>query len=147
MASVNKVILVGNLGKDPEIKNFEGGGMIAQFPIATTDSYFDKEKNQRIELPTDWHNVVVKRPGLAKVAQQFLHKGSQVYIEGRIKTKSYQTKENETRWITEVVVDELVLTGKAPGVPGSNHPAFESAATSEAPESVPTPAEGDDLPF
>ncbi|MBL7941369.1 MAG: single-stranded DNA-binding protein [Flavobacteriales bacterium] len=139
MASVNKVILIGNLGKDPEIKSFENGGMIAQFTLATVDSYYDKEQGKRIELPTDWHNIVVKRSGLAKVAQQFLHKGSQVFVEGKLKTRSYQTKEGETRWITEVHVDELVLTGKGP--------AQTEARPAVAPPPPMPPQEGDDLPF
>ncbi len=143
MASVNKVILLGNLGKDPEIKSFDNGGMIAQFPLATVESYYDKEQAKRVELPTDWHNVVVKKTGLAKVVQQFLHKGSQVFVEGKLKTRSYQTKEGETRWVTEVHVDELVLTGKAPSGSGvSDGPATHRENTPPIP-----PRADDTVPF
>ena len=111
MASVNKVILLGNLGKDPEIKTFENGGSVCSFTLATTDSYFDREKNQKVDLPTEWHNIRISRSGLAKVAQQYLKKGSQVYLEGSLHTRQYQTKEGETKYFTEINVSEMVLTG------------------------------------
>jgi single-strand DNA-binding protein len=111
MASVNKVILLGNLGKDPEIKTFENGGAVCSFTLATTDSYFDREKNQKVDLPTEWHNIRISRSGLAKVAQQYLKKGSQVYLEGSLRTRQYQTKEGETKYFTEINVSEMVLTG------------------------------------
>jgi single-strand DNA-binding protein len=142
MASVNKVILLGNLGKNPEIKTFDNGGMIAQFPLATVESYYDKEQQKRVELPTDWHNVVVKKTGLAKVVQQYLHKGSQVFVEGKLKTRSYQTKEGETRWVTEVHVDELVLTGKAPVGAGSDSGSTPQETTPPIP-----PRPDDSMPF
>ncbi|MDZ4751289.1 MAG: single-stranded DNA-binding protein [Flavobacteriales bacterium] len=145
--SINKVILVGNLGKDPEIKNFEGGGMVAQFSVATQESYFDREKNQRIDLPTDWHNVVIKSTGLAKVAQQYLHKGKQVYLEGKLKTRSYQTKEGETKYITEVVATDMVLLGSGAGS-SSTQP--QTAPEHNLPSSPPAhDSDGgtDDLPF
>lgn len=111
MASVNKVILLGNLGKDPETKTFENGGVVCSFTLATTDSYYDREKNQRVDLPTEWHNIRINRSGLAKVAQQYLRKGSQVYLEGSLRTRQYQTKEGETKYFTEINVTEMVLTG------------------------------------
>jgi single-strand DNA-binding protein len=146
--SINKVILVGNLGRDPEIKNFEGGGMIAQFSVATQESYYDREKNQRVDLPTDWHNVVIKSTGLAKIAQQYLHKGKQVYLEGKLKTRSYQTKEGETKYITEVVVSDMVLLGSggSAGASAQGQPGAEHAGST--PPATPFPeTEGDDLPF
>jgi single-strand DNA-binding protein len=145
--SVNKVILVGNLGKDPETKNFENGGAICSFPLATTESYWDKEKNQRIEQPTDWHNIRVGKPGLAKLAQQYLRKGSSVYLEGAIRYRQYQTKEGETKYFTEVQVEEMVLLGKA----GSPAEATGSPAGTTRSEEIPpadfSVADGDDLPF
>ena len=144
--SINKVILVGNLGKDPEVKNFDNGGVVCQFPMATTESYWDKEKNQRIDLPTDWHNIRINKPGLAKVAQQYLHKGSQVYIEGKIRTRQYQTKEGETRYITEVYVEDLVLMGRSGGAPGEQGHNEAPQQTSQPPQGSITP-ESDDLPF
>lgn len=145
MASVNKVILVGNLGRDPETKTFDNGGTVCSFTLATTESYFDREKNQRVDLPTDWHNIRISKPGLAKVAQQYLHKGSQVYVEGKIRTRSYQSKEGETRYITEINVEDLVLTGSR----GSGENA-SNANSNRVQESTPpnySPTEGDDLPF
>jgi single-strand DNA-binding protein len=144
MASVNKVILVGNLGKDPETKTFENGGMVCSFSLATTESYWDKEKNQRVERPTEWHNIRIGQSGLAKVAQQYLRKGSQVYIEGSLRTRSYQTKEGETRYITEVNVVDMVLTG---GKPGGGATESGNQSTHETPPVNYSPAEGDDLPF
>ena len=141
MASVNKVILVGHLGKDPEIRNFENGGSICSFPLATKESYFDREKNQRIEQDTDWHNIRIGKPGLAKIAQQYLHKGSQVYLEGVIRYRSYQTKEGETKYITEIQVEEMTLLGSCPQGEGNN------GRTEEAAAQVPQPMPTDDLPF
>ncbi len=143
MATVNKVILLGNLGKDPETKNFDNGGVVVSFSMATTESYWDKEKAQRIDLPTEWHNIRVTRPGLTKLAQ-FLHKGSQVYIEGSLRTRQYQTKEGETRYFTEVVANEIVLTGTRSGseTPSQSHPMEHSATIP-----VPVAVGDDDLPF
>lgn len=141
MATVNKVILLGNLGKDPETKNFDNGGVVVSFPMATTESYWDKEKAQRVDLPTEWHNIRVTRPGLTKLAQ-YLHKGSQVYIEGSLRTRQYQTKEGETRYFTEVVANEIVLTGTK----GSNDTMPQSAPM-EASAPVPAVVGDDDLPF
>ena len=143
MATVNKVILLGNLGRDPETKNFDNGGVVVSFPMATTESYWDKEKAQRIDLPTEWHNVRVTRPGLTKLAQ-FLHKGSQVYIEGSLRTRQYQTKEGETRYFTEVVANEIVLTGSKTAGEGALQPATMEQS-SQAP--VPVAVGDDDLPF
>jgi len=141
MASVNKVILLGHLGKDPETKTFENGGSVCSFTLATTESYWDKEKNQRIDLPTEWHNIRINLAGLAKVAQQYLKKGSQVYLEGSLRTRQYQSKEGETKYFTEVNVNNMVLTGSKPGGSGENHTSNEAASVNYA------PAEGDDLPF
>ena len=141
--SVNKVILVGNLGKDPEIREFENGGMIATFTLATKESYWDREKNERVDLPTDWHNIVIRTPGLAKVAKQYLSKGRQVYVEGKLRTRSYQTKENETRYVTEVVVNDMVLLGSGQG--GATH--HEAPAQTSPAQGVQGPDGPDDLPF
>ena len=146
--SINKVILVGNLGRDPEIKNFEGGGMIAQFSVATQESYYDREKSQRVDLPTDWHNVVIRSTGLAKIAQQYLHKGKQVYLEGKLKTRSYQTKEGETKYITEVVVSDMVLLGSGGNAGGTTQNTPSAEQHNVTPSSTPFPEQAeDDLPF
>jgi len=106
--SVNKVILLGNLGKDPEVRSLEGGAKVAKFPLATSESYKDKAGN-RIEQ-TEWHNVVVWR-GLADIAERYLRKGSSVYIEGKIRTRSWDDKEGNKKYITEIVADNLTLVG------------------------------------
>lgn len=143
MASINKVILLGNLGRDPEVRTFENGSSICTFSIATTDSYYDREKNQRVELPTEWHNIRLSRPGLIKVAQQYLKKGSQVYIEGTIRSRQYQTKEGENRTSYEIVVTEMVLTGGRPASQDAP-PAHPAGDLPSPPMDHPTE---DDLPF
>ncbi|MFN5295165.1 MAG: single-stranded DNA-binding protein [Flavobacteriales bacterium] len=145
MATVNKVILLGNLGRDPETKNFDNGGVVVSFPMATTESYWDKEKAARVDLPTEWHNVRVTRPGLTKLAQ-FLHKGSQVYIEGSLRTRQYQTKEGETRYFTEVVANEIVITGTR-GAGEGNTQNMSMEHSSPAPVPTPVAVGDDDLPF
>jgi len=108
MASVNKVILIGNLGKDPEVRHLEGGVAVARFPIATSETFKDKS-GQRQER-TEWHNIVVWR-GLAEVAEKYLRKGNSVFIEGRIRTNSYQDKEGVQRYSTEIVADNMTMLG------------------------------------
>ncbi len=140
MASVNKVILVGNLGKDPETKTFENGGVVCSFTVATTDSYYDKEKNQRVELPTEWHNIRISQSGLAKVAQQYLKKGSQVYLEGALRTRQYE-KDGATKYFTEVNVQNMVMMSAKPeGAP-------QQQAVNESAAAPYIPTQEDDLPF
>ena len=136
--SVNKVILIGNLGKDPEVRHLENGTAVASFPIATSESYKDRNSGERI-TNTDWHNIVVWR-GLAEVAEKYLHKGDKVFIEGKLKTRSWQDKEGATRYTTEVVADNMTMLGKQ----GEN-----AAGAPEAVAPVPeVPADdSDDLPF
>ncbi|SDY78562.1 single-stranded DNA-binding protein [Hymenobacter psychrophilus] len=112
MASVNKVILIGHLGKDPEVRHLEGGTTVANFTMATNEYYKDKQ-GTRVER-TEWHNIAAWR-GLAELAEKYLHKGQQVYVEGRIRTRQYQDKDNQTRYITEIVADEISLLGSRPG--------------------------------
>jgi single-strand DNA-binding protein len=103
--TVNKVILIGNLGKDPEIRHFENGGVLASFPIATSESYTDRQTGEKKEN-TDWHDIVLWR-GLAEVAEKYLHKGTKIYVEGKLKKRSYQDREGNTRYVTEVVGEEI----------------------------------------
>lgn len=110
--SVNKVILVGNLGKDPEVRKLENGATVAQFSLATSESYRDRNTNE-IRTTTDWHNIVLWR-GLAEVAEKYLHKGMQIYVEGKIRNRSYQDKDGNTKYITEIVGDNLVMMSKGP---------------------------------
>ncbi len=144
MASINKVTLIGHLGKDPETKNFEKGGSVCTFSLATTDSYFDREKNQRIDLPTEWHHIRVGKSGLAKIAQQYLHKGSQVYLEGSIRSREYVDKEGITRRFYEIDVSNLVLTG---GNKSNSENSTGQEAHVDTPPVVHTGADDDGLPF
>ncbi|MCX2744883.1 single-stranded DNA-binding protein [Mangrovivirga sp. M17] len=109
MSGVNKVILVGNLGKDPEVRHLDNGRAVANFPLATSEVYKNRQTNERV-TNTEWHNVVLWSP-LAEVAERFLKKGSQVYIEGKITTRSYDDKEGNKRYITEIVGREMTLLG------------------------------------
>lgn len=107
--SVNKVILVGNLGKDPEVRHFEEGRGVANFSIATSESYRDKDGN--LVENTDWHNIAIWRPGLVGIAEKYLRKGNKVYVEGKLRSRSYEDQDKNTRYVTEVIVDNLVLLG------------------------------------
>jgi single-strand DNA-binding protein len=108
MASVNKVILVGNLGKDPEVRFMPNGDAVANFSIATTDTWKDKQgaKQER----TEWHNIVIYRK-LAEIAGEYLKKGRPVYLEGRLQTRKWQTKEGQDRYTTEVICDQMQMLG------------------------------------
>lgn len=148
--SVNKVILMGNLGRDPEVRHFENGGAVANFPIATTESYYDREKGERVNLPTDWHNISVRRPGLVKVVESYLKKGRPVFVEGKLRTRTYE-KEGTTHYVTEVVVDELVLIGgnrDQEQMPGAATPGADQAKPAEPTTPLPkSDDQDDDLPF
>ncbi len=106
--SVNKVILVGNLGKDPELRYTPSGAAVATFPLATTERYKDRDGNRQEK--TEWHNIVVWRQ-LAEICGKYLHKGKQVYIEGRIQTRSYDDRDGNKRYITEIVADQMQMLG------------------------------------
>lgn len=106
--SVNKVILVGNLGKDPELRYTPSGAAVATFSMATTERYKDKEGNRQEK--TEWHNIVVWRQ-LAEICGKYLHKGKQVYIEGKIQTRSYDDRDGNKKYITEIVADQMHMLG------------------------------------
>ncbi len=101
--SVNKVILIGNLGQDPDIKTFSNGGKIANLRIATSESWNDRQSGERREK-TEWHSVVIKSDGLVGVAERFLKKGSKIYVEGRLETRKWQDQSGNDRYSTEVVL-------------------------------------------
>lgn len=109
MRGVNKVTLIGNLGKDPDLQYLEGNIAVAKFPLATTETFKDKTGN--LVSQTEWHTVVLWR-GLAELAQKYLHKGSLVYIEGRLRTRSWEDKDKNRRFSTEIVGDNLVMLDK-----------------------------------
>ena len=149
MAGVNKVILVGNLGKDPEVRHLENGATVANFSLATTESYKDRNTGERRDQ-TEWHNVVLWR-GLADIAEKYLKKGSPVYIEGKIRTRSWEDKEGNTRYTTEIVGDQMQMLGRASDSrqdTGSAPQAASAPAQPQAAKTAPEAAvEEDDLPF
>ncbi|MCF2523704.1 single-stranded DNA-binding protein [Bradyrhizobium sp. G127] len=117
--SVNKVILVGNLGADPEIKRTQDGRPIANLSVATSDTWRDKNTGERKEK-TEWHRVVIFSEGLCKIAEQYLKKGSKVYLEGQLQTRKWQDKDGKDRYSTEVVLQNFnstltMLDGKSSG--------------------------------
>ena len=113
---VNKVILVGNLGKDPEIKYTASGAAIANLTIATTDSWNDKQTGEKVEK-TEWHRVVAFQR-LAEIMGEYLKKGGQVYIEGRLQTRKWQDQSGQDRWTTEVVANDMQMLGGRGGDAG-----------------------------
>jgi single-strand DNA-binding protein len=139
MAGVNKVILVGNLGKDPEIRHLDNGIAVANFSLATTESYTNKQ-GERVNQ-TEWHNIVLWR-GLADVAEKYLKKGNSIYVEGKINTRKWEDKEGVTRYSTDIIADKMTMLGSR-----SNNSSSAATAVSQA-ESSPTKSSGnDDLPF
>ena len=140
MAGINKVILIGNLGKDTEVRYLDSGVAVANFSLATTENYKNKE-GERISQ-TEWHNIVLWR-GLAEVAEKWLKKGSSVYIEGKIRHRKWEDKEGNTRYTTEILGDNMTMLGKKDD---NSSDAPESTVTT-AEESVPEAEKGDDLPF
>lgn len=109
MASVNKVVLIGNLGADPELRAFSNGDPVCNLRIATTDTWKDKASGEKREA-TEWHRVVLYRK-LAEIASQYLRKGAQVYIEGRIRTRKWQDKDGQDRYSTEIEATEMTMLG------------------------------------
>lgn len=147
MSGVNKVILVGRLGKDPEVRHLENGATVANFSMATSETYKDRQTGERREQ-TEWHNVVLWR-GLAEVAEKYVKKGDMIYVEGKLRTRSWE-KDGVTRYTTEVVGDNMTMLGGGGGSSqggdyASSQPAQqqESAPSQEATASDAT----DDLPF
>jgi len=109
MRGVNRVILIGNLGKDPDMQFLEGNIAVAKFSLATTETF--KDRSGKLISQTEWHTVVLWR-GLAELAQKYLHRGSLVYIEGRLKTRSWEDKEGNKKFATEIIGDNLIMLDK-----------------------------------
>ncbi|MED5535027.1 MAG: single-stranded DNA-binding protein [Pseudomonadota bacterium] len=143
---INKVILVGNLGQDPETRAMPDGRAVANISVATSKSWKDKNTGEQQER-TEWHKVVFF-DRLAEVVGQYLNKGSKVYVEGELRTRKWQDKDGNDRWSTEVVANEMQMLG---GSPGSSAPAQRTPADSaQAPAGAPQPSPGefdDDIPF
>lgn len=123
MAGVNKVILVGNLGQDPQSKSFQNGGKVVNLRIATSETWKDRNTGERKER-TEWHSVSIQNEGLCGVAERYLHKGSKVYIEGKLSTRKWQASDGSDRYTTEIVVSgfhgTLVMLDGASGQSGGN---------------------------
>ncbi|RZK41269.1 MAG: single-stranded DNA-binding protein [Pedobacter sp.] len=119
MSGINKVILVGHLGKDPEVRHLEGGVTVASFPLATSET-FNKD-GKRVEQ-TEWHNIVLWR-GLAEVASKYLQKGKLVYIEGKLRTRSFEDKEKVKKYVTEVVAENFTMLGRKSDFESNGHDA------------------------
>ena len=129
---INKVILIGNLGNDPETRYTAGGAAVANISLATTDSWRDKETGEQQER-TEWHRVVFFGR-LAEIVSEYLHKGSQVYVEGRLQTRKWQDKDGNDRYTTEIVANEMQMLGNRGGGGGSGMDRSEqSGAESKAP--------------
>jgi single-strand DNA-binding protein len=157
---VNKVILVGNLGRDPEVRHLESGAAVANFPVATSETYKDRNTGEKKTI-TEWHNVVLWR-GLADVAERFLKKGDQVYVEGKLRTRQWEDKDGNTRYTTEVIGDNMTMLGSRQrsdeGYAPQASPQAESSKPAQPAQPASSPAvdmsqssggveDMDDLPF
>jgi single-strand DNA-binding protein len=147
MASVNKVILVGNLGADPEIRRTQDGRPIANLRLATSETWRDKNTGERRER-TEWHRVVIFSEGLAKVAEQYLTKGARIYVEGQLQTRKWQDQQGQDRYSTEVVLQgfnsQLVMLDRAQN---GDAPVAGSRTTGHESWAVPAQSKPDDNGF
>ncbi len=143
MAGVNKAIIVGRLGTDPKVKTFDSGDKIVEFPVATSEKYTDK--NGQTQELTEWHNIVVRREKLVGLAEQYLKKGSQIYLEGRLRTRSWDDQAGAKHYRTEILMDTMTFVGSAPS---TNTPSSESSPIRGNEASQPPIGDiDDDLPF
>ena len=170
---VNKVILIGNVGIDPEVRTLEGGAKVARVRLATTERLFDRQANETKEH-TEWHTITLWR-GLADVVDRYVRKGTQIYVEGRLRTREWMDKDNNKRYTTEILADVMNLLGRRSDNPASaeggapaygqpaqgygqsspaggyQRPAPQPAAPAASPQPAPAPSipadDPDDLPF
>jgi single-strand DNA-binding protein len=158
--SVNKVILIGNLGADPEVKVFDDGNKLARISIATNESY--KNRNGEMVDNTEWHNVILRR-GLAGVAEQYLKRGDKVYVEGKLTTRKWTDKEGRDQYTTEIIVRDMVMLGAKTGSEGggmssgssysgaqgmnTQNPSSPTSTQQTQNQGGPSSSEEDDLPF
>lgn len=143
MRGVNRVMLIGNLGKEPDIQHLEGNIAVAKFPLATTETY--KDRTGKLISQTEWHTVVLWR-GLADLAEKYLHKGSLIYVEGRLRTRSWEDKEGHKKFATEVVADNLIMLDKRTDG-HSTHGTGDSIEGFTGDDLPPLPDPGETLPF
>lgn len=142
--SINKVILVGNVGKDPDVRYLDSGVAVANFPFATSETY--KNKNGEKVTTTEWHNIVLWR-GLAEVVEKYVKKGSQLYLEGKIRTRSWDDRDGNKRYTTEIVADTMQMLGRRSDESATPQPSDEEVPADEMKEENNTTEETDDLPF
>lgn len=140
MGSLNRATLIGNVGKAPEIRNLQSGTKVATFSMATTEPAYTTQNGQQVEARTEWHNVVAWA-GLASIVERYLQQGTQVYVEGKIRYRTYDNQQGEKRYITEVVAENIVLLKKG----GDNQQPVQPQQQAVPP----TQQQGkdDDLPF
>lgn len=144
MSGINKVILVGHLGKDPEVRHLDTGVTVASFPLATSETF--NRDGKRIEQ-TEWHNIVLWR-GLADVAAKYLTKGKLVYIEGKLRTRSFEDKEKVKKYVTEVVAENFTMLGRKSDFEGGEHDNHQNVVkASESPTPIIDITDDNDLPF
>lgn len=151
--SVNKVILIGNVGRDPEVRYLDSGIAVASLPLATTDRAYTLANGTRVPERTEWHNLVLWR-GLAETAEKYVHKGDKLYVEGKIRTRSYDDQTGAKRYVTEIFVDSMEMLSPrgtvAPGAAAPQPGMSQGAPAQPMAQSQATPAQDnttDDLPF
>ncbi len=151
--SVNKVILIGNVGRDPEVRYLDSGIAVASLPLATTDRAYTLANGTQVPERTEWHNLVLWR-GLAETAEKYVHKGDKLYVEGKIRTRSYDDQTGAKRYVTEIFVDSMeMLSPRETAAPGAAAPQpgmSQGAPAQPMAQSQATPAQDnttDDLPF
>ena len=145
--TLNKVMLIGHLGDEVKMHYFEGGGCIGRFPLATNETYTNKQTNERV-TNTDWHNIVVRNKG-AEICEKYLSKGDKVYIEGRLKTRKWQDDSGNDRYSTEIQCNDFTFlsTKKESEANASNKPIAQKPVENQQAPSQPIAEENDDLPF
>ena len=154
VGSINKVILVGNLGADPKVANTANGAKVVNLNVATSDSWKDKLSGERKER-TEWHRVVIFNPQLAEIAERYLRKGSKVYLEGQLQTRRWEDNNGQERYTTEIVLQNfsgnLVLLDGRDGVPSGGNDVFSGSASNagwdNSPAAAPAADLDDDIPF
>jgi single-strand DNA-binding protein len=140
---INKVIIVGNLGADPETRYMPSGSAVTNLSVATSEQWKDKQSGEQKER-TEWHKIAMFNR-LAEIAAEYLRKGSQVYIEGKLRTRKWQDRDGNDRWTTEIIADEMQMLGGRGG--GGSAPMSSGSGTSSAPPQPPADEFDDDIPF
>ena len=150
MSSLNKVIIIGNLGRDPEVRTFQNGGKVVNLRIATSEKWRDKDSGEQRER-TEWHSVAIFADGIAKVAEQYLRKGSKVYLEGQLETRKWQDQSGQDRYSTEIVLrpykGELVMLDGKPSGGEQRQPSYTEHDAPQRPMSQGSALDDDEIPF